>query len=189
MVPLSAPPGQILAVGFRSPRPRSGELFPSYGREPVLLVSGNSVAAGAATGGSIHHTLEVIMKHNISQDPRNIVVKTRLSCSEKAELDSILERTKLSQAEYLRCAIFGIPVQEAPKPVLSPIEGLDKLIAQYGRIGNNLNQIARWLNSGGYIDRELSHSLRSALGELNRLKYDSLKIVSNYYGNHQAHCQ
>ena len=129
------------------------------------------------------------MKHNLSQDPRNIVVKTRLSCSEKAELDTILERTKLSQAEYLRCAIFGTPVQEAPKPVLSPIEGLDKLIAQYGRIGNNLNQIARWLNSGGYIDRELSHSLRSALGELTRLKYDSLKIVSNYYGNHQAHCQ
>jgi hypothetical protein len=104
-------------------------------------------------------------------------------------LDTILERTKLSQAEYLRCAIFGTPIQEAPKPVLSPIEGLDKLIAQYGRIGNNLNQIARWLNSGGYIDRELSRSLRSALGELTRLKYDSLKIVSNYYGNHQAHCQ
>ena len=129
------------------------------------------------------------MNHNLSQDPRSIVVKTRLSSSEKAELDTLLDRTGLSQAEYLRCAIFGTPIQEAPKPVLSPIEGLDKLIAQYGRIGNNLNQIARWLNSGGYIDRELSHSLRSALGELNRLKYDSLKIVSNYYGSHQTHRQ
>ena len=129
------------------------------------------------------------MKHNLSQDPRNIIVKTRLSCAEKAELDSILERTKLSQAEYLRCAIFGTPIQEAPKPALSPIEGLDKLIAQYGRIGNNLNQIARWLNCGGYVDRELTHSLMFYLGELNHLKYDSLKIVSNYYGSYQAHCQ
>ena len=124
------------------------------------------------------------MKHNLSQDPRSIVVKTRLSSSEKAELDTLLDRTGLSQAEYLRCAIFGTPIQEAPKPVLSPIEGLDKLIAQYGRIGNNLNQIARWLNAGGYLDRELVHSLNYQLGELNRLKYDSLKIVSNHYGRH-----
>ena len=129
------------------------------------------------------------MKHNIGDEPRTITVKTRLTYAEKCELDTLLERSQLSQAEYLRCAIFGTPIQEAPKVAVSPIEGLDKLIAQYGRIGNNLNQIARWLNGGGYMDRELSHSLRYALGELNRLKYDSLKIVSNYYGNHQTHRQ
>ena len=124
------------------------------------------------------------MKHNLSQDPRNIVVKTRLSCSEKAELDTILERTKLSQAEYLRCAIFGTPIQEAPKPVLSPIEGLDKLIAQYGRIGNNLNQIARWLNSGVNLDQGLADSLRHCIGELNKLKFDAVGVLSDFTLKH-----
>jgi hypothetical protein len=47
------------------------------------------------------------MKHNIGEEPRTIIVKTRLSSSEKTEFDKILERTRLSQAEYIRCAVFG----------------------------------------------------------------------------------
>lgn len=124
------------------------------------------------------------MKHNIGENPRDIVVKTRLSYEEKIEFDNILKRTGLSQAEYLRCAIFGTPVQEALKIEASPIEGIEKLLAQYGRIGNNLNQIARWLNSGGSLDRELVHNLRLYIGELNRLKFDSTKIIGNFYGSH-----
>lgn len=124
------------------------------------------------------------MKHNIGENPRNIVVKTRLSYQEKIEFDELLKHTGLSQAEYIRCAIFGTPVQEAPKIEASPLDGLEKLLAQYGRIGNNLNQIARWLNSGGSLDRELSHDLRLYLGELNKLKFDSIKLVSNAYGSH-----
>ncbi len=124
------------------------------------------------------------MKHNIGESPCDIVVKTRLSYEEKIEFDSILKRTGLSQAEYLRCAIFGTPVQEATKIEVSPIEGLEKLLAQYGRIGNNLNQIARWLNGGGSLDRELCRDLRLYVGELNKLKFDSMKIIGNYYGGH-----
>ena len=82
------------------------------------------------------------MKHCFGAEPRTIIVKTRLSPAEKEELDKIIQRADLSVAEYLRCAIFGTPVQEAPKLPVSPIEGLDRLIAEYGRIGNNLNQIA-----------------------------------------------
>lgn len=124
------------------------------------------------------------MRHNIGESPRDIVVKTRLSYDEKIEFDDILKRTGLSQAEYIRCAIFGTPVQEAPKIEASPVEGLEKLLAQYGRIGNNLNQIARWLNSGGSLDRGLCHDLRLYIGELNKLKFDSIKIIGNYYGGH-----
>lgn len=79
------------------------------------------------------------MKHNIGESPRNIVVKTRLSYEEKLEFDNILKRTGLSQAEFLRCAIFGTPVQEAPKIEASPIGGFEMLLAQYGRISNNLS--------------------------------------------------
>jgi hypothetical protein len=122
------------------------------------------------------------MKHSFGAEPRTIIVKTRLSPTEKEELDKIIQRTDLSVAEYLRCAIFGTPVQEAPKMPTSPIDGLDRLIAEYGRIGNNLNQIARWLNSGGNLDRGLADSLRLYIGELNKLKFDSLKVIGNYYG-------
>jgi hypothetical protein len=77
-----------------------------------------------------------------------------------------------------------VPIQEAPKVEVSAIDGLDKLLAQYGRIGNNLNQIARWLNNGGSLDRELCRTLRLCLGELNTLKFDTIKLISNACGNH-----
>lgn len=122
------------------------------------------------------------MKHSFGAEPRNIVVKTRLSPAEKEELDKIIQRTNLSVSEYLRCAIFGTPVQEAPQISDIPIDELNRLIGEYGRIGNNLNQIARWLNSGGSFDRGMAGTLRHCIGELNRLKFDSLKVVGNYYG-------
>ena len=105
-----------------------------------------------------------------------------------ARLNDIASRSNQTLVECVRDLIVKgkVSVREVRSVELP---GLCELTTEFSRIGNNLNQIARWLNSGGYIDRELSRSLRSALGELNRLKYDSLKIVSNYYGNHQAHCQ
>lgn len=122
------------------------------------------------------------MKHSFGAEPRNIVVKTRLSLAEKEELDKIIQRTDLSVSEYLRRAIFGTPVHEAPQVSDLPIDELNRLISEYGRIGNNLNQIARWLNSGGSLNQGLASSLRHYIGELNRLKFDSLKVVGNYYG-------
>ena len=122
------------------------------------------------------------MKHSFEAEPRNIVVKTRLSPAEKEELDKIIQRTDLSVSEYLRRAIFGTPVHEAPQVSDFPIDELNRLIAEYGRIGSNLNQIARWLNSGGSLDRGMSGTLRHCIGELNRLKFDSLKAISGFYG-------
>ena len=120
------------------------------------------------------------MKHSFGAEPRNIVVKTRLSPTEKEELDKINQRTDLSVSEYLRRAIFGTPVQEAPHISDLPIDELNRLIAEYGRIGNNLNQISRWLNSGGSLDRGLASSLRHCVGELNQLKYQILDVISDH---------
>lgn len=120
------------------------------------------------------------MKHSFGAEPRTIVVKTRLSSAEKEELDKIVERTDLSISEYLRCAIFGTPVYEAPKIPNSPIDEFEHLIAEYGRIGNNLNQIAHWLNSGGSLDWRMSEDLRLCIGELNKLKFEAANVLSDY---------
>ena len=120
------------------------------------------------------------MKHSFGAEPRTIVIKTRLSLAEKEELDKIIERTDLSISEYLRCAIFGTPVYEAPKLPESPMKGLDRLIAEYGHIGSNMNQIARWLNSGVNLDQGLADSLRHCIGELNKLKFDAVGVLSDF---------
>ena len=64
------------------------------------------------------------------------------------------------------------------------MEQLENLIAEYGKIGSNLNQIARHLNSGGAATPDIITDVRTAILDLDDLKYDILKIVGEAYGNH-----
>jgi hypothetical protein len=68
------------------------------------------------------------------------------------------------------------------KELLSKV---DELITEGKRIGNNLNQIARALNSG-YPDQSLSSEIRRALGDLAEWKYQILQEVGSAIGNDQT---
>lgn len=49
---------------------------------------------------------------------------------------------------------------------------LKKLIAEFGKIGSNLNQIARKLNSGDPQTEQTMRSIEAAIDQLNeRMKY------------------
>ncbi len=64
---------------------------------------------------------------------------------------------------------------------------LGKLTAEYGRIGGNLNQIARYLNEYGVPYNTLSGEVRAAISDLAVLKYEVLKKVGDAVGNTQAY--
>ena len=58
---------------------------------------------------------------------------------------------------------------------------------EYGRIGGNLNQIARYLNEYGAPYNALSGEVRAAIADLAALKYEVLKKVGDAVGNTQAY--
>ena len=60
---------------------------------------------------------------------------------------------------------------------------MERIIAEYGKIGSNLNQIARHLNEGGTATSHIVEEVRSAALDLADLKYEILKIVGDAYGN------
>ena len=60
---------------------------------------------------------------------------------------------------------------------------LNEHIATDGKIGSNLNQIAKHLNSDGAITKEIVDEVRNASLDLADLKYEILKIVGDAYGN------
>ena len=83
---------------------------------------------------------------------RSRVVKTRLSEDEYADFTARLAPYGISQSEFLRQAIR----RTAIRPVIHVsavndelLSAVGKLAAEYGRIGGNLNQIARYLNEYG----------------------------------------
>ena len=63
---------------------------------------------------------------------------------------------------------------------MSSMPELKKLIAEFGKIGSNLNQIARYFNSGGIHSQEVQKSLQQSLSKIYEMKYEVLKLAGNF---------
>ena len=120
---------------------------------------------------------------------RSRVVKTRLSEDEYAEFTERIAPDGISQSEFLRQAIRRTTI----RPVLHVssvndelLSAVGKLTAEYGRIGGNLNQIARTLNEWHSPYPAMAKELREAAADLAALKYEVLKKVGDAVGNTQA---
>ena len=67
------------------------------------------------------------------------------------------------------------------------LSAVGKLTAEYGKIGGNLNQIARCLNEYGAPYNALSQEVRAATAELAALKFEVLQKVGEAVGNVQTY--
>ena len=89
------------------------------------------------------------MKKKYNTPHRSHVVKTRMTEEEYADFTERLKHYDMSQAEFIRQAITRATIR--PIVTVSPVNdellsAVGRLTAEYGRIGGNLNQIARFLN-------------------------------------------
>ena len=130
------------------------------------------------------------MRKRYNTPHRSRVVKTRMTEEEYAEFAERLSAYNMSQAEFIRQAITGAAIR--PIITVSPINdellaAIGKLTAEYGRIGGNLNQIARYLNEYGAPYNALSGEVRAAIADLAALKYEVLQKVGDAVGNTQAY--
>ena len=121
---------------------------------------------------------------------RSRVVKTRMTEEEYAEFAQRLSAYHMSQAEFIRQAITGAAIR--PIITVSPINdellaAVGKLTAEYGKIGGNLNQIARALNEYGTPYNALSVEVRAAISDLAALKFEVLRKVGDAVGNIQTY--
>ena len=97
------------------------------------------------------------------------VVRTRLSEDEYADFTARLAPYGISQSEFLRQVIRRTTI----RPIIHVsavndelLSAVGKLTAEYGRIGGNLNQIARYLNEYGAPYNALSGEVRAAIADL-----------------------
>ena len=121
---------------------------------------------------------------------RSRVVKTRMTEEEYADFTERLQPYDMSQSEFIRQAISRAVIR--PIVTVSPVNdellsAIGELTAQYGKIGGNLNQIARYLNEYGAPYHALSGEVRAAIADLAALKYEVLKKVGDAVGNTQAY--
>ena len=127
-------------------------------------------------------------KYNTPQ--RSHVVKTRLSDEEYADFTERLAAYEISQSEFIRQAIRGATIR--PVITVSPVNdellaAVGKLTAAYGKVGGNLNQIARSLNEYGSPYRGLEKEVRGAAADLAALKFEILQKVGEAVGDTQTY--
>lgn len=120
---------------------------------------------------------------------RDIIVKAKLTPEEKEQLYLLCASSGLSKAGFIRQALFSkkVTFRQLSADDESLLEKISLLISEYGRIGNNLNQIARRLNSGEHFSEETASLIRRISSELEQLKQDLLKLLGGFYGNHKTH--
>ena len=80
---------------------------------------------------------------------RGETVTVRLSKDERDALDALASRSGLAAGAFMRAAAFGDAGPRAQRRPPVDHRALRQLLGECGRVGNNLNQIARRLNEGG----------------------------------------
>lgn len=101
------------------------------------------------------------------------------------EYDIIKEHAgyaNLPLAEYARKQIMNKRVITKYE-IVADVPELKRLINEFGRIGNNLNQIARYFNQGGIHSQEVQKSIRQCIAEIYEMKYEVIKMAGDFHGN------
>ena len=108
---------------------------------------------------------------------RSHFITVRLSDDEMESLDFICEALDENRSTYIRRRIL---TGEIPRPVIQ--YALDKqtskeMTGQLGKIGSNLNQIARKLNSGDQSDLRMKDAIGNCLSDIG-MTLRSLRSIS-----------
>jgi hypothetical protein len=88
----------------------------------------------------------------------------RFTEQEFVEIADKADKAGIATAAYLRAAALGSPGPRAQRRPPADHVALRQILGHCGRIGNNLNQIAKRLNEGGQAGiRELAEALAAYL--------------------------
>ena len=129
------------------------------------------------------------MSKSYQTPKRKIVVKTHMTEEEYANFAERAKFCGISQSEFIRRAIENAVIK--PIITVSPINeklmpDVGFLTAQLGKIGGNVNHLARFLNEHGTPYNSLSSEVRSAIADLADLKYEITRKVGDAVGNVQT---
>ena len=113
-------------------------------------------------------------------------VTIRLTDTEFSIIENTAEQADMTISEYMRKQIMEGQVNTKFE-IVADVKEIKKLIGELGKIGSNLNQIARYLNEYGVPYNALSGEVRAAIADLATLKYEVLKKVGDAVGNTQAY--
>lgn len=107
-------------------------------------------------------------------------VMLRFTDTEYKRLSFHAEAARLPLAEYIRRQVTGKQVK-VKYEIVADLPELKKLIAEFGKIGSNLNQIARHFNSGGIHSQEMRKYIQQGIADIFEMKHEVLKMAGDLH--------
>ena len=113
---------------------------------------------------------------------KNKDVHLRMS---ETEYEILLERSTASNmtvSNFIRNALDRQNVI-IKYEITADVPDIKKLIGELGKIGSNLNQIARYFNQGGVLSSEMRNEIRKSLRDIYEMKYEVMKMAGDFRGS------
>ena len=105
------------------------------------------------------------------------------------EYDIVTENAQtanLPVAEYARKQVMNQRITMKYE-VVADVPELKKLISEFGKIGSNLNQIAKYFNQGGILSQEMRGEINKRLRDLYEMKYKVMEMAGDFHGNTETY--
>ena len=131
-------------------------------------------------------------KKNRNDTPRKRkthIIKVRVTAEEKLRFAYACKELHLTQSELVRRVLYGVNVKHTVVVAQGgedTLAALAALSAQCSKVGSNLNQLARYFNSGGKDTEQLRAQILEELSALTNFRLKAEEMVGELYGNHQA---
>ena len=103
----------------------------------------------------------------------------------ETEYEILLERataTNMTVSDFIRNALNSQNVI-IKYEITADVPEIKRLIGELGKIGSNLNQIARYFNLGGILYSDLRTVLKKSLRDIYEMKYEVMRMAGDFRGS------
>ena len=108
-------------------------------------------------------------------------VHLRMNETEYVLLAERAKANSMTVSDFVRSALDNQKVIKYE--ITADVPEIKKLISEFGKIGSNLNQIARYFNQGGIISTEMKNEIRKSLRDIYEMKYEVMKMAGDFRGS------
>ena len=117
---------------------------------------------------------------------RNHRITIRFTDLEYSIIETAARQTNMSLAAYVRTQVLKGQVHTKIE-IVADVSEIKELLAEFGKIGGNLNQIAKYFNQGGILSQEMRGEINKRLRDLYEMKYKVMEMAGDFHGNTETY--
>lgn len=117
---------------------------------------------------------------------RNHRITIRFTDLEYSIIETAARQTNMSLAAYVRTQVLKGQVHTKIE-IVTDVPEIKKLLAEFGKIDSNLNQIAKYFNQGGILSQEMRGEINKRLRDLYEMKYKVMEMAGDFHGNTETY--